>query len=148
MIVQNLLTHAEEFRDFSMSKNLQKIMRRGCQLMVSGEMVACLVPSHKYSIPGLRFTFQVNRFFQKEISIHAQLGTDQKKASDIWALGTEEKLPPAEYIRRVTTLPPAELPLHYPERTRILILRMFEKDPSLCITAEQAMIDIRGRAQQ
>ncbi|KAA6403240.1 MAG: hypothetical protein EZS28_001236 [Streblomastix strix] len=74
MIVQNLLVHAVEFRDFF---NEQKSLEDYAQWMSiedDWEMVACLVPKLSYSIPGLRFTFQVNRFFRRRlVPAHSQV---------------------------------------------------------------------------
>ncbi|KAA6367842.1 MAG: putative AGC family protein kinase, partial [Streblomastix strix] len=80
----------------------------------------------------------------------------QTTAVDIWAIGvmlfellaqrhpffdsqTEADVSAEEFIHRVISLPPAELPDHYPINLRNLIRRMLIKDPAQRIQADQIL---------
>ncbi|KAA6393177.1 MAG: putative AGC family protein kinase, partial [Streblomastix strix] len=84
----------------------------------------------------------------------------QTSASDIWAFGVmifelltqrhpffdnriEGNIPAEEFIHRVVSLPPAEIPDRYPSALKDLIKQMLEKDPQKRITSKEILDKIK-----
>ncbi|KAA6374981.1 MAG: hypothetical protein EZS28_029491, partial [Streblomastix strix] len=58
----------------------------------------------------------------------------------------EGDIPAEEFIHRVVSLPPAEIPDRYPSALKNLIKQMLEKDPQKRITSKE-ILEIRDVAQ-
>ncbi|KAA6355846.1 MAG: hypothetical protein EZS28_048627 [Streblomastix strix] len=88
----------------------------------------------------------------------------QRFSADIWTCGVvlyellahkhpfqhgKRNLSQYEIMHRIMTEEPDELPTHYPESMRNLIMRMLNKDPEQRITAEEIIQDpeVKSRIQ-